>query len=134
MPVYTIDAANATARRAEDKAKVDKYIEEGPGFARVNQMMERELRRSAVEKSWSWGCCMALRAHGRVLRLLLPDVQPVNTGGATRVGLLNQSRSDAPRGVHRPQHKRETATRNCTVHLIGMHFLVVVSYDSHVCV
>ena len=62
MPAYTIDAANATARRADDKAKVDKYIEEGPGFARVNQMMERELRRTAVKKSWSppvmcWCCC-----------------------------------------------------------------------------
>ena len=59
MPVYTIDAANATARRAEDKAKVDKYIEEGPGFARVNQMMERELRRTAVKESWvaPVNCC-----------------------------------------------------------------------------
>ena len=52
MPDYSIDAANATARRADDKAKVDKYIEEGPGFARVNQMMERELRRGAVKASW----------------------------------------------------------------------------------
>jgi len=64
MPDYTIDAANATARRADDKAKVDKYIEEGPGFARVNQMMERELRRTAVKKSWSqpvmcW-CCICM--------------------------------------------------------------------------
>ena len=60
MPDYTIDAANATARRAEDKAKVDKYIEEGPGFARVNQMMERELRRTAVKESWKapvFCCC-----------------------------------------------------------------------------
>ena len=60
IPDYTIDAANATARRAEDKAKVDKYIEEGPGFARVNQMMERELRRSAVKASWGvpvFFCC-----------------------------------------------------------------------------
>ena len=61
LPDYTIDAANATARRADDKAKVDKYIEEGPGFARVNQMMERELRRTAVKKSWAapvcLGCC-----------------------------------------------------------------------------
>ena len=62
MPDYTIDAANATARRADDKAKVDKYIEDGPGFARVNQMMERELRRTAVKESWSqpvmcWCCC-----------------------------------------------------------------------------
>jgi len=61
MPDYTIDAENATARRAEDKAKVDKYIEEGPGFARVNQMMERELRRTAVKESWfapvAFGCC-----------------------------------------------------------------------------
>ena len=61
MPDYTIDAANATARRADDKAKVDKYIEEGPGFARVNQMMERELRRTAVRSSWTapvvFGCC-----------------------------------------------------------------------------
>ena len=59
MPEYTIDAANATARRAEDKAKVDKYIEDGPGFARVNQMMERELRRSAVKASWETPviCC-----------------------------------------------------------------------------
>ena len=52
LPDYTIDAAAATARRADDKAKVDKYIEEGPGFARVNQMMERELRRSAVKSTW----------------------------------------------------------------------------------
>ena len=52
MPDYSIDAKNATARRADDKAKVDKYIEEGPGFARVNQMMERELRRNAVKASW----------------------------------------------------------------------------------
>ena len=52
LPDYTIDAANATARRAEDKAKVDKYIEEGPGFARVNQMMERELRRTATRYAW----------------------------------------------------------------------------------
>ena len=52
MPDYTIDAANATARRADDKAKVDKFIEEGAGFARVNQMMERELRHSAVKQSW----------------------------------------------------------------------------------
>ena len=60
MPDYTIDAAKATARRAEDKAKVDKYIEEGPGFARVNQMMERELRRGAAKRSWAapvfYGC------------------------------------------------------------------------------
>ena len=53
MPDYSIDAAAATARRAEDKAKVDKYIEEGPGFARVNQMMERELRSTAVKTSWA---------------------------------------------------------------------------------
>ena len=52
MPDYTIDAREATARRADDKAKVDKFIEEGPGFARVNQMMERELRRSAVKSTW----------------------------------------------------------------------------------
>jgi len=61
MPDYSINAANATARRADDKAKVDKYIEEGPGFAHVNQMMERELRRTAVKKSWAapvcLGCC-----------------------------------------------------------------------------
>jgi len=68
MPDYTINAANATARRADDKAKVDRYIEEGPGFARVNQMMERELRRTAVKSMWSGtfqlGClpcvCMGL--------------------------------------------------------------------------
>ena len=54
MPDYTIDAANATARRADDKAKVDKYIAEGPGFARVNQMMEREMRRCARQHAW-WG-------------------------------------------------------------------------------
>ena len=52
MPNYSIDAANATARRAEDKAKVDKYIEEGPGFARVNQVMGRELRRTARRSAW----------------------------------------------------------------------------------
>ena len=52
MPKYSIDAAAATARRTEDKAKVDKFIEEGPGFARVNQMMERELRRTATRQAW----------------------------------------------------------------------------------
>ena len=51
MPDYTIDAAAAMARRADDKAKVDRYIEEGPGFARVNQVMDRELRRTAVKES-----------------------------------------------------------------------------------
>ena len=59
-PDYSIDAAAATARRADDKAQVDKYIEEGPGFARVNQEMERELCRTAVKASWggpiTWGC------------------------------------------------------------------------------
>ena len=50
LPDYSIDAANATARRADDKAKVDKYIEEGPGFARVNQMMERELAAPAAPR------------------------------------------------------------------------------------
>jgi len=58
----SIAAAKALARRAEDKAKVDRYIEEGPGFARVNQMMERELRRTAVKESWAlpigYGCCI----------------------------------------------------------------------------
>ena len=53
MPDYSIDAAAATARRAEDKAKVDKFIEEGPGFARVNQVMQRELRRTATRKAWN---------------------------------------------------------------------------------
>ena len=52
MPDYSIDAAAATARRAEDKAKVDTFIEEGPGFARVNQVMQRELRRSATRYAW----------------------------------------------------------------------------------
>jgi len=52
MPDYSIDAAAATARRVEDKAKVDKFIEEGPGFARVNQVMERELRRTATRYAW----------------------------------------------------------------------------------
>ena len=61
MPTYSIDAAAATARRAEDKAKVDKFIEEGPGFARVNQVMQRELRDNARRYAWSgaidcW-CC-----------------------------------------------------------------------------
>jgi len=53
MPDYSIDAAAATARRAEDKAKVDKFIEEGPGFARVNQVMEREMRRTARRYAWA---------------------------------------------------------------------------------
>ena len=53
MPNYSIDAAAATARRVEDKAKVDKFIEEGPGFARVNQVMQRELRRTATRYAWS---------------------------------------------------------------------------------
>ena len=52
MPKYSIDAAAATARRAEDKAKVDKFIEEGPGFARVNQVMQRELRDTARRYAW----------------------------------------------------------------------------------
>ena len=52
MPDYTIDAREAMARRTDDKAKVDKFIEEGPGFARVNQMMERELRRTATRYAW----------------------------------------------------------------------------------
>ena len=52
MPDYSIDAAAATARRAEDKAKVDKFIEEGPGFARVNQVMQRELRSTATRRAW----------------------------------------------------------------------------------
>jgi len=52
MPKYSIDAAAAMARRAEDKAKVDKFIEEGPGFERVNQVMQRELRRTATRYAW----------------------------------------------------------------------------------
>ena len=52
MPNYSIDAAAATARRVEDKAKVDKFIEEGPDFARVNQVMQRELRRTATQYAW----------------------------------------------------------------------------------
>ena len=66
MPKYSIDAVAATARRAEDKAKVDTFIEEGPGFAGVNQVMQRELRRTATRYAWSeaidcwcWPCvCM----------------------------------------------------------------------------
>ena len=62
MPDYSIDAASATARRAEDKAMVEKFIEEGPGFARVNQVMERELRSNAVRYACNdaigcW-CCL----------------------------------------------------------------------------
>ena len=61
MPDYSIDVKAATARRAEDKAKVDKFIEEGPGFARVNQVMERELRRTATREAWKYAidcwCC-----------------------------------------------------------------------------
>ena len=63
MPDYSIDAASATARRAEDKAMVEKFIKEGPGFARINQVMERELRRNAVRYAcndaiacWCWPC------------------------------------------------------------------------------
>ena len=52
MPKYSVDAAAATARRAEDKAKVDRFIEEGPGFAHVNQVMQRELRRTATRYAW----------------------------------------------------------------------------------
>ena len=52
MPKYSIDSAAATARRAEDKTKVDKFIEEGPGFARVNQVMQRELLRTARREAW----------------------------------------------------------------------------------
>ena len=37
IPKSSIDVAAATALRAEDKAKVDAFIEDGPGFARVNQ-------------------------------------------------------------------------------------------------
>ena len=66
MPDYSIDAASANARRVEDKAMVEKFIDEGPGFARVNQVMERELRRNAVRYAcndaiacWCWPCkCM----------------------------------------------------------------------------
>ena len=67
LPDYTIDAANATARRADDKAKVDKFIEEGPGFARVNQVMQRELRRTATLYAWddAIGCwCCPCRLMG----------------------------------------------------------------------
>ena len=65
MPDYSIDAAAATARRAEDKAKVDKFIEEGPGFARVNHVMQRELRHTARQYAWNkaiscWCCCCVL--------------------------------------------------------------------------
>tara|TARA_B110001452_G_scaffold265934_1_gene271605 strand:+ start:2537 stop:2977 length:441 start_codon:yes stop_codon:yes gene_type:complete len=52
IPDYRIDAKAAQARRAEDKAAVDTFIENGAGFARVNQMMERELTRTA--KRWAW--------------------------------------------------------------------------------
>ena len=52
MQRHFVSIAAATARRADDKAKVDKIIEEGPGFARVNQMMERELRRTATRYAW----------------------------------------------------------------------------------
>jgi len=77
MPDYSIDAANATARRADDKAKVDKYIEEGPGFARVNLMMERELRRNAVKKSWVMPvvcCCCPCWSCYRSCAVLLTGV------------------------------------------------------------
>jgi len=79
LPDYTIDAVNATARRADDKAKVDKYIEEGPGFARVNQMMERELRRNAVKKSWVMPvvcCCCPCWCMGHCFRCCCPRCNP----------------------------------------------------------
>ena len=79
LPDYTIDAANATARRADDKAKVDKYIEEGPGFARVNQMMERELRRTAVKQSWGWSvtcCCFPCFVMGMCFDCCCPRRNP----------------------------------------------------------
>ena len=79
MPVYTIDAANATARRAEDKAKVDKYIEEGPGFAHVNQVMERELRRTAEKESWGLPiccCCCACACMGVCFDPFCPRCNP----------------------------------------------------------
>ena len=61
IPKSSIDVAAATALRAEDKAKVDAFIEDGPGFARVNQVMERELRRTALRGAFGpaifcW-CC-----------------------------------------------------------------------------
>ena len=79
LPDYTIDAANATARRADDKAKVDKYIEEGPGFARVNQMMERELRRTAVKTSWTGPaicCCLPCMVMGWCFDACCPRCNP----------------------------------------------------------
>ena len=79
LPDYTIDAANATARRAEDKAKVDKYIEEGPGFARVNQMMERELSRTAAKRSWGAPvvyCCLPCVGMGLCFDCCCPRCNP----------------------------------------------------------
>ena len=79
LPDYTIDAANATARRADDKAKVDTYIEEGPGFARVNQMMERELRRGAVSASWVSTvvcCCCPCYCMGNLFDLCCSRFNP----------------------------------------------------------
>ena len=78
MPDYTIDAAAATARRADDKAKVDKFIEEGPGFALVNQVMERELRRAALMQAWSepviWWCCCPCAALACCCDAVLPSL------------------------------------------------------------
>ena len=79
LPDFTIDAAAATARRADDKAKVDKFIEEGPGFARVNQMMERELRRTAVKKSWGlfvYCCCLPCVVMGICFDFCCPRCNP----------------------------------------------------------
>ena len=79
MPNYTIDAAAATAFREDDEAKVDQYIVEGPGFARVNQLMERELRRSAVLKSWSCAvfvCCFPCVFTGLCFDVCCPRCNP----------------------------------------------------------
>jgi len=68
MPDYVIrPTIPSTASRADDKAKVDTFIEEGPGFARVNQVMQRELRRTATLYAWddAIGCwCCPCRLMG----------------------------------------------------------------------
>ena len=44
-PQVKVESANAEARDPEDKAMVDRWIQESVGFEVVNQTMEREMRK-----------------------------------------------------------------------------------------
>ena len=55
-----VDVAAAQTRVPRDKAKVDAFIAEGAGAEHVNQVMEREIRRGLVNKSFqlpTFCCC-----------------------------------------------------------------------------